>query len=245
MQNDLRRMAVFPRVSLRRGRARVQRGENIELAYSRTFGSRRLQVSGHREAVSNAALTMDAPAGLYAAGDILPDLFSGSEVFNAGDYESFGYTAALTQNLGEHFSVTVMYGSQGALTAEPGEVESEDPDDLRAMIRTGRRHAATVRTSATVPWSGSQVVASYQWSDASSVTPGHMYSTQTVRPEPGFNVYFRQPVPWSLFPIRMEVTADLRNLLAQGYMPLTVGGGRRIFLMQTPRALRGGLSFIF
>jgi hypothetical protein len=55
----------------------------------------------------------------------------------------------------------------------------------------------------------------------------------------------RQPLPWSLAPCRMEITADLRNLLAQGYLPLTVEGGRRVYLMQTPRAFRGGLSFIF
>lgn len=246
LQHDLRTLALFPRVSMRGGRARVQRGENFELSYSREFGSRKVQVTGYRESVSNTALTIDAPQGLYASsGDILPDLFSGSAVFNAGDYETVGYTMSLTQRIGDKFSATVIYGSIGALTAEPGEVVSENPDDLRAMIRAGRRHAATLRTNATIPWSGTQVVASYQWSDAASVSPGHLYSTQSVRPQPGFNVYFRQPVPWSLFPWRMELTADLRNLLAQGYLPLNVPGGRRVFLMQTPRAFRGGLSFIF
>ena len=37
---------------------------------------------------------MVAPDGLYdGTGDILPDLFSGNAVFNAGDYHSVGYTA--------------------------------------------------------------------------------------------------------------------------------------------------------
>jgi hypothetical protein len=43
----------------------------------------------------------------------------------------------------------------------------------------------------------------------------------------------------------MEAVADLRNMLAQGYLPLAVAGGRRMVLMQTPRVFRGGLSFIF
>ena len=247
LQQDLRTLALFPRVSLRGGRARVQRGENHEISYTRKFGSRRIQVAGYRESVSNTALTIDAPAGLYgSSGDLLPDLFSGSQVFNAGDYDTVGYTASVTQNFfGDNFSTTLIFGSMGALTAEPSEVVSASPDDLRAMIRAGRRNAATLRTNATLPWSGTQVVASYQWADAKSVSPGHLYSTQSVRPEPGFNVYFRQPVPWSLFPVRMEVSAELRNLMAQGYMPLNVAGGRRVFLMQTPRAFRGGFSFIF
>ena len=245
LQRDLSTLNMFPRVSLRGGRAKVQRGEDYEASYSRTFGSRKVQVSAYRESVSNAALTMDAPDGLYTAGDILPDLVSGSAVFNAGNYQSLGYTAAVTQNFGEQFSTTLMYGSLGALTAEPAETVSENPDDLRAMIRAGRRHAATLRTTATLPGTGTHVIASYQWSDARTLTPGHLYSTQSLRPEPGFNVYVRQPMPWSPLPWRLEITADLRNLLAQGYLPLMAGGGRRVFLMQTPRAFRGGLSFIF
>jgi hypothetical protein len=246
LQRDITTLALFPRVSLRSGKPRVQRGEDYELSYARKFGSRTVRFSGYREAVSNAALTVDAPDGVYTAGDILPDVFSGSAVFNAGNYQSLGYTASLTQDFGEQFSATLMLGSAGALTANRGELVSDNPDDLRAMIRAGRRHAATLRTNATLPWSGTHVIASYQWADQRRlVTPGHLYSTQSVRPEPGLNLYVRQPIPWSPFPWRMEITADLRNLLAQGYLPLTMSGGRRMLLMQTPRAFRGGLSFIF
>jgi hypothetical protein len=38
---------------------------------------------------------------------------------------------------------------------------------------------------------------------------------------------------------------EMRNLLAQGYLPIETAAGRRIILTQTPRAVRGGLSFIF
>jgi hypothetical protein len=34
-------------------------------------------------------------------------------------------------------------------------------------------------------------------------------------------------------------------MLAQGYLPITVSGGRRLVLANSPRAVRGGLSFIF
>jgi hypothetical protein len=43
----------------------------------------------------------------------------------------------------------------------------------------------------------------------------------------------------------MEVTADLRNLLQQGYLPLATADGSRLVLMENPRMFRGGLSFIF
>lgn len=246
LQRDLNTLAMFPRVSLVGGSARVQRGENLELSYTRRLGSRELNVTGYRESVSNAALTISGTDGLFSSGDILPDLYSGTAVFNAGNYDSLGYTVGITQDLGENFSATFLYGSTGALTMQPGVLESGNPDALRAMIRAGRRHAATLRGKGTVPWTGTQLIGSYQWADSRSVAPVRLYATQNVRPEPGLNLYLRQPVPgWSLLPWRMEITADLRNLLAQGYLPLATTSGRRMFLMQTPRSFRGGLSFIF
>jgi hypothetical protein len=46
-------------------------------------------------------------------------------------------------------------------------------------------------------------------------------------------------------PGRFEATADLQNLLKQGYLPLSGAGGQAIILTNMPRAVRGGLSFIF
>jgi hypothetical protein len=43
----------------------------------------------------------------------------------------------------------------------------------------------------------------------------------------------------------MEATADLRNLMAQGYIPLSVAGGQRLLLVENPRSVRGGVNFIF
>ena len=247
LQHSLNTLGLFPRISVRDSRTHIQRGQNYELTYSRRMGSRMFTVSAYRESVSNAALAIVAPAGLYSGGDILPDLFTGSSIFNAGDYHSTGYTAAVTQNVGEHVSATVMYGSMGALTAARGEVVSESPDDLRNMIRSSRLQAATARLSATAPHTGTHMIASYQWTSAHrAVLPGHLYSTQGVRQLPGMNVYVRQPIPGlGILPWRVEATADLRNLLAQGYLPLAMSNGQQLLLVETPRSFRGGLSFIF
>jgi carboxypeptidase family protein len=247
LQQSLNTLGLFPRISLREARPHIQRGENYEVTYSRKVGSRTYLLSAYRESVTNAALSIVAPAGMYSGGDILPDLFTGSSIFNAGDYHSTGYTAAVTQNVGEHVSATVMYGSMGALTAEAGEVESNSPDDLRNMIRSSRQRAATARVDATSPWTGTHMIASYQWTgDHRAVTPGHMYGTEDVRQMPGMNIYIRQPIPGlGILPWRVEATADLRNLLAQGYLPLGVVGGQSLLLVETPRSFRGGLSFIF
>jgi hypothetical protein len=247
LQRELNTLGLFPRISLREGRPRIQRGENFELTYTRKMGSRTYQVSTYRENVRNAALSLVAPAGMYTGGDILPDLFTGTSTFNAGDYRTTGYTAAVTQNLGEHLTATVMYGSMGALTAADREVVSDSPDELRSMIHAGRRKAATARVTATAPWTGTHLIASYQVTgDHRWASPGHSYSTSAVRQMPGLNLYVRQTIPGlGMLPWRMEATADLRNLLAQGYLSLGVAGGQRLLLVETPRSVRGGLSFIF
>jgi uncharacterized protein YutE (UPF0331/DUF86 family) len=45
-------------------------------------------------------------------------------------------------------------------------------------------------------------------------------------------------------PGRLEATAELRNMLAQGYVRVS-DAGQSVVLIQNPRAVRGGLSFIF
>ena len=247
LQRDLNSLGLFPRVSLLAGRPKIQRGQEYEMAYTRKLGSRSVQASVYRESVTNAALSIVAPAGLYTNGDILPDLLTGTSTFNAGDYQSTGYTGSVTQNLGDHVSAMVIYGSMGALNAGSRELVSDSPDELRAMIHAGRKSAATARLNATAPWTGTHMIASYQWTDNNRwAMPGHLYSTQAVRPMPGLNVYIKQPIPrFAGLPWRMEATADLRNLLAQGYLPLGMAGGQQVLLVQTPRSFRGGVSFIF
>jgi len=247
LQHDLNTIGLFPRISLLGGRPRIQRGNELELAYTRKIGSRTYELSAYRESVVNAALSLVSTANLEPSSDLLPDLFTGNSIFNAGHYEGDGYTAAVTQNLGERFSATLMYGTMTGLTAGQGEIVSGSPDELRSLIRSGRRQAATARITATAPWTGTHIIASYQWSgDHRWVMPGRLYTTQSMRPMPGLNIYFRQPIPGlSILPWRVEATADLRNLLAEGYLPLGTPNGLQAVLVQNPRSFRGGFSFIF
>jgi len=245
LQNQISALALFPKISARNSHARIQQAQSFEAGYHRTVGSRTYNAAIFREGVSNAALMISGAAG-FPAWDVLPDPFTSSSVFNAGGYQSLGYMASVTQRLGDNLKVSMMYGSGGALVAERNQVTSESPDDLRSMIHSGRRRAVTSQVSGVSPWSGTQFTASYQWTDRQSVTPAHYYATQRMRADAGLNVAVRQPIPtFSMLPIRMEASADLRNLLAEGYMPFSVNDGRQIVLMHTPRSFRGGLSFIF
>lgn len=244
LQRDLNSLGLFPRMSLLNGRPRVQRGQEDEITYSHKAGSRTYSATVYHESISDAALTLVAPAGMYGSSDVMPDVFSDSSIFNAGDFHSTGYTGAITQDLGEHVSATLMYGGIGVLTAGNHELMTNNPDELRAMIRDGHRQVATTRITATAPHIGTRVVVSYQWApDHRWAMPGNVYSTQSNQPAPGLNVVIRQPLPG--FARRVEATADLRNMLAQGYLPLGMVSGQQVMLVETPRCLRGGLAFTF
>jgi hypothetical protein len=89
-------------------------------------------------------------------------------------------------------------------------------------------------------------MSSYQWTDYSAIAPVHRSLTQRVNTDPGLNIQIRQPlgnVPG--FSGRLEASAELRNLLAEGYVPLSTPDGGRLVLVQAPRSVRGTISFIF
>jgi hypothetical protein len=244
LRRDVEALGVFPRMSVANGRARIQRGVEYEAVYVRRSGSRAYRASIYRQDISNAAVTMAAPGGFFSGGDLLPDLFSNSWILNAGTFQSTGVALSATQNIGDNASATVIYGDSGALTTSGSELVSHSPDELRAMIRQGRRQSITTRVAATAPHVGTHLVASYQWTgDKNALMAGNLYSTAGMQPLPGMNVFIRQPIPG--FGGRVEATADLRNILAQGYLPLTTADGQRILLVQNPRSVRGGLSFTF
>jgi hypothetical protein len=246
LEQDIAALSMFPRVSLRDGAARVQRVQNIEVGYQVKAGSRTYSLGMYREGVRNGAVTMLATDGLFEDGDLLPELSSRSSVFNVGDYSRTGITASVTQGFGENLNATLAYGHGGVLRTGERQMVSADADELRSIIQPAQQNWVTAKVSGVIPGSGTRFVSSYQWTDYRSLTPGHVYLTQSATPETGLNVRFRQPIPnFAGLPGRLEASADLRNMLAQGYVGVTTSDGRRVTMTNAPKAVRGGLSFIF
>lgn len=244
LQEDLNALGLFPLISVRDARTQVQRGKEYEATYSHKVGTRTYSATINHEAVANAALSVLGEAGGVAGVDIIPDVFSNASILNAGNFQSWGYGGAVTQKLGEYVSVTMMIASEGALTVGDAPLVSGSPEELRALLHEAQRHVATSRVTATVPWTKTHVEASYQWSDNDRwATPGNVYSTQPNRAMPGLNLSVHQPLPG--FARRVEATADLRNMLAQGYFPVGMPNGQQLTLIEMPRMLRGGLAFTF
>lgn len=245
LSQSLTALGMFPRLTLSGGTVQMQRTENFELGYHKVMGTRTVSLAAYRESVRNGALTMAGANGALPVTDLLPDLNSNSSVFNVGGFRRMGYSGTVTEKINESLSASITVGRGGVLRTEQRELTIGDPGEIRAALRRAQQLYVTLRLNGTLPRLGTKGSASYQWTDYRSLTPGHMYLTQRTYPEAGLNLTLRQPMPGVFGLGRMEIHAEARNMLAQGYLPLDTPLGRRMLLIHTPRALRGGLSFFF
>ena len=90
LQRNLAALATLPRVTLVGGQPRIQRGSDYEVSVTERAGSREYSVSSYYDDVSNTSLTVASPHGDLFPGDVLPDLFSNSALFNVGRFRTFG-----------------------------------------------------------------------------------------------------------------------------------------------------------
>jgi hypothetical protein len=117
-----------------------------------------------------------------------------------------------------------------------------DRGDLRGSIHTEIRPWVTAQVGGSLH-SGTYLGTSYGWSDESALTPTHSYITGKIGQQVGWNIHARQRLP-AVGNMHMELTAEMRNILAQGYLTMR-SGGQQAVLTNSPRAVRGGLNFIF
>lgn len=247
--HDLAALSFLPRVSLRDGRAQIQRTQNLEMGYEKKLGAAGatvVQLSAFHEAVANGALTAASADGVFSAGEVLPDLSANSSILNIGSYQRYGYAASVQRKIGDSLEVGTAVGRAGALSSTGADFDSNSADQLRGMLRSSQRFWASARAAATLPGTGTRFVASYQWNESGTLLPEHVNLTGNTYTDAGLNIHVSQPIPgFPGMPGRLEATADLQNLTAQGYLAINAPDNRRILLMQAPRAVRGGLSFIF
>lgn len=249
LNGDLAALGQMQPISRRDNQAEVERSKVIEAAYQTVRGSRTYRATVYAEEVSDAAFLMSGDSGFMDSGNLLPDLSSLGTIFDVGDYRRMGYSASVTQALGDRVEVSAAAGRTDGLQLQKSpDALPANADDLRSGLHNTPRPWATVQADASVPGTGTHLATSYGWADPNVLMPMHvsltgMNGTGQSDQKIGWNIYARQPLP-SVGGMHMEMTVDLRNLLAQGYMGIQANG-RRAVLTNAPRAVRGGVSFIF
>jgi hypothetical protein len=245
LRNEMTAVSMLPRLSQMNNQVEVQRGEDYEISYVGKAGPVEFRLSGYHQNVMNATLMIADPDATLFVGDLMPSMFNSTAWFDAGNIASSGYTISASRNLGEHNQLTVTYGTLGVLTPGLGADRISDAASLREAMIPENRQSVTFRATGVAPHTGTSYVASYQLADLGSAVPMASFSTLPDRTEPGLNIAIRQPIAFLSGVGRVEATAEVRNILAQGYLPLSMVGGRQLLVVNTPRVFRGGLAFIF
>jgi hypothetical protein len=231
-----------PRVSIASFSPALERAHHQEISISRRIGRTSLQAAYYSDRVSNTVLTGVGAVGA-GGGELLSDVDSGTFSYQGRDLDTNGLRVVLQRKLASDLTATLDYGYGGVLDLARPDVELQE---ARESLSTVRRHAFSGKLSGRVPGCKTHWTSSYGWVSGRGLTPVDMFNASAGQSDPYLNVFLRQPLPgFGFLPVHMEAMLDLRNLMAQGYVPVMGQDGRTVYLVQSARSVRGGLAFTF
>jgi hypothetical protein len=231
-----------PRVSIVNFATKLERAHHQELSVSHRSGNNKVQVAVFSDRVADTALT-GAGAVTAASGFLLPDVYSGTFTYAGDALDTNGVRIVLERKLCSDLTATLDYAYGGALDLTRPDVQVEQ---AQQWINTERRHALAAKLRGTIPHTHTSWIASYRWINGQALTPVDMFNASAGQSDAFLNLFIRQPVPTLGFlPAHMEALIDLRNLLAQGYVPVMTQDGQTVYLVQAARSVRGGVSITF
>jgi hypothetical protein len=235
-----------PRMSVTGYAPAVERAHHQEVSVSQRIGKNNMQVAFYSDSIVDPVLTgvgAMAPGEMMAeSGEVLPDVYSGTFSYQGNDFATRGMRIVLQRRLLSDLTATLDYAYGGQLELSRSDIQLQD---ARQWIRAERRQAVAAKFSGTVPKSKTRWIASYRYASGRALTPVDEFNTSAGQADPYLNLCLRQPIPASFMAGHMEVLMDLRNLLAQGYVPVMGRDGHTLYLVQSVRSVRGGVAFSF
>lgn len=231
-----------PRMALLNGAPEVERSRHQEVSLSRRMGKTSVQIAGYVDHVGNLVLTGVGDPSAYSD-DVLPDIYSGTFSYAySGTMNTAGFRMVVERKISENLAATLDYSNGGAVIADsPGTWQ-----DLAGRLGIAREHSVAAKISGYLPGPGTRWICSYKWTSGDTVSVVDAFNASPGQADPYFSIFIRQPIPGTSFiPAKMDALLDVRNLLAQGYLPALGPDGRPVYIVQAGRSLRGGLAFSF
>ena len=231
-----------PHVTLASSRSSIERSHHHEVSLSRRAGKSTVELAVYSDRVVDPALTGVGEVS-NEAGNVLPDLYSGTFSYQGRDLQARGVRIVAQRKLTSNMNATVDYSYGGVLDLDKADASLQDARDWMSLRN---RHSVSAKMSGTLSKYKTQWIASYRWTDGQALTPVDMFNASPGQSEPFLNFFLRQPIPGTGFLAgHMDALIDVRNLLAEGYVPVLGQDGRTVYLVQSARAVRGGLAFTF
>ncbi len=231
-----------PRVSLLAYSPKVEHAHHQELSLSHRMGKNSVQVAAFTDHVTDPALTGVGDVSA-AGGDLLPDISSGTFSYAGRNLDTNGVRVVLEHKFADDLSATLDYAFGGVLDLAQADVPLPTAEE---EISTQRRHTVAAKLSGTSSRTHTRWIASYRWISGQAITPVDMFNSAPGQSDPFLNLFIRQPIPsMGFLNGHMEAVLDLRNLLAQGYVPVVGQDGQTIYLVQSASSVRGGVAVKF
>jgi hypothetical protein len=232
-----------PRMALAQGQPVVERASHHEVSVSRRMGDTRVQMAAFLDRVHHLVLTGAGDPTSYSD-DVLPDVYSGTFSFGyAPGISSAGARVVVQRKISDDLTATLDYSTGQVVSAADSSALWQT---LAQSLGASRAHSVGAKLSGYVPASGTHLIASYKWTSGSALSAVDAFNASAGQTDPYLSLFIRQPLPCGSFmPGKMDALLDVRNLLAQGYVPVMGQDGRIVYMVQSARALRGGLAFTF
>jgi len=228
-----------PRVSLLAFAPKMESAHHHEVSVSHRAGKTNLQVAAFSDRITDPALTGTGQS-TAAGGFLLPDISTGTFTYGGRTLDTNGLRVVLQRKFSKDLAATLDYAYGGVLDLSRPDVSLQN---ATSFISTQRRHALAAKLSGTSSRTHTNWIASYRWVNGPALTPVDMFNASPGQTDPYLNFFIRQPIP--AMGGHMEAIIDLRNLLAQGYVPVLGQDGQTVYLVQSVRSVRGGVAFTF
>lgn len=231
-----------PRMSMINGNPLLENAHHHELSLSQRIGNNKFQLAYYNDRVKDPAL-LGVGDSNADTGDILPDIYSGTFTYNAGELQAQGVRFVYQRKLAANLTATLDYAYGGVLELQQPNVNWSA---VSSSLSPGWRHSAAIKFNGGIPHCKTKWIASYRWTSGQTLVPVDLFNASAGQADPFFNLFVRQPLPhFHGMPGNMEALIDIRNLLAQGYVPVIGPDGSTVYLVQAARSVRGGLAFSF
>ncbi len=231
-----------PRISLANFTTKLESARHQELNVSHRWGKNKMQVAVFKDHIDNTAL-LGTGEVTAAGGDLLPDVYSGTFTYTGNTLDARGLRLVLERKLDSDLTATLDFAYGGVLDLSKPEVAIQNAGQ---WITTQRREAVAAKLSGRVSCTHTRWIASYGWINGQALTPVDMFNASPGQSDAFLNLFIRQPIPTMGFlPGHMEALIDLRNLLAQGYVPVMAQDGQTVYFVQSARSVRGGVTISF
>ncbi len=226
------------------GKMMLESGMHQEFDATANAGRGRITAAMYHDDMSHPALngSGELAAGDLAGGGVIADPATETFRMLGQGYSANGIRVSAMQPVSDTTWVSLTYANGQALALD--NTPADSITSALAAMQVVHSNSFALALESRIAGPGTHISGSYRWQPSNTVTAVDAYDNFSQNPYLSFMI--RQPIRLhGILPKGMVAMVDVTNLLAQGYRPVFSADGHTLYFAQSPRVLRGGLSFNF